>query len=394
MIFQTLDTKKECAGIYVSGKIVREAPPDDLTATWKYTPHLQLPVEYANLYCAGRSIGEMCPAEIREQWDASNTRLQSFINACTVAKVDLEQNCFFDLVPQEFLLQYCDLRNRITEHVIEKYPKPKNYNFLLDLVKLLGGIGTRDMNVDPRLLAKYAALPRARALYKKLKNRSSHRVDYCPFKSKTGRLTTSKPSFPILTLDRVFRSIVKPTNDYFIELDFNAAELRTLLALSGKSQPPEDIHDWNLKNVYKGAGTRETAKKRIFAWLYNPESNDYLSDRAYSRDEVLKKYFDGRQVTTVFEREIPADRHHALNYIIQSTTSDLLLKRAIEIDKILYNRRSNVAFLLHDSLIIDFSKEDNELLSSLVEIFSCTDLGRYLANVSVGKDFGSMRRYR
>lgn len=393
MIFQILDTKKECAGIYASGEIIRDCTPDGLTATWKYTTHFDLPVKYASLYCAGKSIGEACPPEKMESWQALNGKLQNCLNACNVAKVDLEQNCFYDLVPQKFLLEYCELRNQITEHVINNYEKPQNYDFLLDLVRMLAHIKEQPLNIDPSFLSEYMALPRARMLYKKLIKKDTHRVDYLPFKSKTGRLTTSKSSFPILTLDKVFRPVIKPTNDYFVELDFNAAELRTLLALSGKEQPSIDIHDWNVENVYRGLLTRDEAKKRIFAWLYNPASKDYLSGRAYDRDEILKKHFDGNRVTTVFGRNIPADNHHALNYIIQSTTSDLLLKRAIETGKILHNRKSTVAFLLHDSLVIDFAKSDTSLLDEIVETFGNTDLGRYVTNISVGKNFGAMKRY-
>ena len=393
MIFQTLDTKKECAGIYVSGEIVRDAIPSGLTATWKYTTHLDLPVEYASLYCGGKSIGEMCPPGKTESWQALNGQLRNYINACNIAKVDLNQNCFYDLVPQKFLMRYCELRNQITEHVINNCDKPRNYDFLLDLVRLLAQIKEQPLNIDPAALKHLIALPRARKLYKKLIKQKEHHIDYLPFKSKTGRLTTSKASFPILTLDKSFRSVVKPNNDYFIELDFNAAELRTLLALSGKEQPEIDIHDWNIKNVYRGMPTREEAKKRIFAWLYNPNSNDYLSDRAYDRDGVLKEYYDGEKVTTAFDREIPADKHHALNYIIQSTTSDLLLKRAIEVGKMLYNRKSNVALLLHDSLVIDFDKSDAGMLEDVVNTFSNTDLGKYVTNISVGKSFGAMKGY-
>ena len=293
-----MDTKKECAGIYTSGEIIRDHTPSGLTATWKYTTHLDLPVEYANLYCAGKSIGEVCPAEKEESWRVLNGKLRNYLNACNVAKVDLNQNCFYDLVPQKFLLEYCELRNQITEHVINNYKKPKNYDFLLDLVRLLAHIKEQSLSINPSALKNLMSLPRARSLYEKLIKQGTHHIDYHPFKSKTGRLTTSKTSFPILTLDKSFRSVVKPNNDYFIELDFNAAELRTLLALSGKEQPEIDIHDWNIKNVYRGIPTREEAKKRIFAWLYNPNSKDFLSGRMYDRGSVKNKYWDGKRVNT------------------------------------------------------------------------------------------------
>ena len=105
--------------------------------------------------------------------------------------------------------------------------------------------------------------------------------------------------------------MIEPTNDFFIELDFNAAELRTLIALQGKTQPREDIHEWNIKNVYRGLVTREEAKKRIFAWLYNPDSKDYLSSRAYDRGSVVQKYFTQGQVRTFWDKINPLGRENS-----------------------------------------------------------------------------------
>ena len=395
MFFQPLDTKKECAGIYADGKIHNDSIPVGLTATWKYSSHLDLPsVEYANLYCGGKSIAEVVPDSKRDNWELLNNKLQAYLRACNTAKVDLEENCFFDIVPEKFLLQYCEMRNDVTKHVILNNKKPANYDFLLELVKFLSKLRHQHLKLDLTPLSKLVALPRTRILYKRLMKRSSHYIEYDPFKSKTGRLTTTKLSFPILTLDRNYRSIIKPQNDFFVELDFNAAELRTLLALSGREQPKTDIHDWNAKNIYRSSVlSRDAAKKRIFAWLYNPNSKDFLPSDVYDREKVLVKYFDGSTVTTVFDRNIPADNHHALNYIIQSTTSDLFLKRALEIDKILCSQSSNIAFLLHDSLVIDFAKKDMGLLNNIINTFSDTDLGSYVTNVSVGRDYGNMKRY-
>ena len=107
MFFQPLDTKKECAGIYADGKIHNDSIPVGLTATWKYSSHLDLPsVEYANLYCGGKSIAEVVPDSKRDNWELLNNKLQAYLRACNTAKVDLEENCFFDIVPEKFLLQY------------------------------------------------------------------------------------------------------------------------------------------------------------------------------------------------------------------------------------------------------------------------------------------------
>ena len=176
-----------------------------------------------------------------------------------------------------------------------------------------------------------------------------------------------------------------------MELDFNAAELRTLLALAGKEQPPEDIHEWNGKHVYRGGQSREEVKKRIFAWLYNPRSEDALASAAYDREGVLEKYWDGRYITTPFGRQIEADAHHALNYIVQSTTSDLFIDRMIAVHKFLTDKKSFISFSVHDSLVIDFAESERALIFEVAQIFSRTNISDFLTNVSEGRNYGDMR---
>ena len=153
--------------------------------------------------------------------------------------------------------------------------------------------------------------------------------DYNAWGTVTGRLATNPNSFPILTMNKEFRRCVKPHNDWLVELDFNAAELRTLIALTGEEQPQIDIHEWNRENIYRNIGSREDAKKRIFAWMYNSKSEDFLSNRAYDKETVKNKYWDGSRVETDYGRVIEnVDEHHALNYIVQSTTIDMVHEQA------------------------------------------------------------------
>ena len=130
------------------------------------------------------------------------------------------------------------------------------------------------------------------------------------------------------------------------------------------------------------------------AWLYNPSSKDFLSSRAYKRDAVVQKYYSDGQVKTFFDRIIPSDNHHALNYIIQSSTNDLFLRKMIELDHYLKDKKSYIAFSIHDSLVIDFAKEEQNLISEITRIFSGTNFGDFKANLSIGKNFGEMRKIK
>ena len=390
MLFQPIDEKK-FIGIYAHGAIHRDTLPDGLKATWRPCSFLSDEYTYASLYCGGKSLSEVCPEQLLSRWEQARSRLKAHLLACFTAQVDSRENPLLDSIPEKLLLEVCEVKNQITEHVLLNYPKPENYDFLLSLERTLQEIREHSVNLNLSALQPHLTTVPSRAAYKKLKG-SRRVVDYNAFKTKTGRLTTKKGSFPILTLSKPFRRAIEPNNDYFVELDYNAAELRTLLALSGKDQPRGDIHEWNAKNVYPESVTREEAKKRIFAWLYNPESKDYFSNRAYDRSSVVKKYYDGSQVKTFFSRTIPSDDYHALNYIIQSTASDLFLRRAIEISKMLQGKKSYIAFTLHDSLVIDYAEEDGDLIQQLHDTFRDTDLGQFVVNVSTGKNFGEMTK--
>ncbi len=395
MIFQTLDDKQECVGVYCNNELHFDTIPDDLTRTWNYSAFLRdrTNVEYAFLY-AQKALEDACPVHLAQEWETINGRMKAFLRAFTAAKVDLTENCFFDLVNERFLREYCEMRNKITEHVLKTHEKPENYDFLVDLTKVLHDIKHRKIQIDPWALRDIMHEKRARNFTQKL-SQISLSCDYNIFGTKTGRLTTKKNSFPILTMDKKFRKVVTPTNDWLVSLDFNGAELRTFLALSDMDQPDFDVHEWNRQNVYKGDGTREEVKERFFAWLYNPKSQDRLPEGVYDKGAVMEKYWYDGAVSNPFGRTIPADAHHAMSYLIQSTCSDIVLRQMIKLDKYLQGKESFVAFCVHDEVVLDVTNvEMPSMINSLVEHFSNTALGKFGVNVQYGKSYGDMRSWK
>ena len=152
-----------------------------------------------------------------------------------------------------------------------------------------------------------------------------------------------------------------------------------------------DLHEWNVQNIYRGIGTRENAKKRVFAWLYNPNSEDKLTNRYYDRGKVKDRFFSNGKVKTSFNREIESDDYHAFNYIIQSTTADLVLRQVIKIHEMLRDKESFIAFTIHDNIVLDLADEERYIIPMMIEEFSNTELGKFLVNVKAGKDFGNLR---
>ena len=216
------------------------------------------------------------------------------------------------MVPQKHLQHYFDVKNEITRWVFENVERPKNYSFLKETFGNLRALARHPVNLN--LFGLYNLSKddaKAKHLYEQFEGKPVH-VDYDIFGTVTGRLTTKRGSFPMLNLKKELKSQVTPQNDVFLELDFNAAEIRTLLSLQKIEQPQEDIHEWNIKNVFKKELSRDKAKQKIFAWLYNPESNAIKSD-IYDRESLLERYYSEGEVQTPFGRSINAPDSKALN---------------------------------------------------------------------------------
>ena len=134
MLFQALDDKAECVGIYQDGQIIFDHIPTNLTHTWDYAPFLKgRPIEYAKIYCAGKSLNEVCPPHLQTRWENICSKLKAFIKSFKTADISLEENCFFDLVPVRFLLEYSYMKDQICQYIFKKFPRPVNYDFSIGI---------------------------------------------------------------------------------------------------------------------------------------------------------------------------------------------------------------------------------------------------------------------
>jgi len=395
LLFQALDLKADCVGYYANNIINpgRLLPLEG--KTWEYSSHLTgASYEIGQIYSHGATLTEVCAPEMKDDWEKIKKTLRSCLKAFRTSGLSLEKNCFYDVIPEYFLYQYLEAKNRITQHVLDTHKRPVNYQFMYNLVEMLSDIRTHSLNLDVGSIQHLLSSVRGKNFHRTIQTVAPV-CNYNPWGTITGRLATTPNSFPILTMNKEFRACVKPKNDWFLELDFNAAELRTLIALTGEEQPQIDIHEWNRKNIYRNIGSREDAKKRIFAWMYNSKSEDFLSNRAYDKETVKNKYWDGSRVETDYGRVIEnVDEHHALNYIVQSTTIDMVHEQAYKVYELLKGRKSHIAFLIHDAVYIDLAEEDRYEILNLLDTFKKTRYNMFKVNVSAGKNLGEMKELR
>ena len=394
MLFQVLDNKRDCVGYYAQNAIhaVREIPLEG--STWDYSTHLRgNQYEIARIYSHGATITDVCPEDMKEDWEKIKKTLKSCLKAFNTSALNMDENCFYDLVPEYFLYQYLEAKNKITKHVLDTHERPENYQHTHNLVEMVTDIRGRHLNVDLAPIKHLLSSVKGQN-FRRTVQTVRHTCDYNPWGTVTGRLAANPKSFPILTMGKEFRSCIKPNNDWLLELDFNAAELRVLLALSGQEQPQNDIHDWNVKNVFGGSVSREEAKVKTFAWLYSSKENKDL-ERLYTKDFVRNKYWDGFKIKTDYGRIIEnVDEHHALNYIVQSTTIDMVHEQAYKVYELLKGRKSNIAFLIHDAVYIDLAEEDRYEILNLLDTFKKTRYDMFKVNVSVGRNLGELKELK
>ena len=391
MYFQALDDKTNCIGIYFDGRLIFDDGqfPENLSGmkTWKYSGSVKDDVEYAWFYADGKSLEEVCPENLKREFESNQAKLIAFKKAFDIAKIDFREHCFFDLVPHDYLRSFLDVKNKITQHVFESYEKPPIYEHLVSVEKLLYKIRYNKLNVNNKDARNLFVNTNPRIGAQKILNCSKY-IDYNIYGTKTGRLTTYPNSFPILTMKKELRALLKPQNDWFISLDYNGAEVRTVLSLLEHKQPDYDVHEWNMENTLQHLAPkdRESAKTIFFAWLYNPNSKK-IENSIYDRDTILDNFYDGEKVSTPFGRQIFVDKDKSLNYIIQSTTADLVNDRAVQIDKFLNGKKSFVSHIVHDEVVIDMPDDERYLIPEIKEIFSTNKLAKFKTNLKAGKDY-------
>lgn len=396
-MFQVLDEKKHCVGVYKDGEISYKKLPDNLDKTWNYAEFLRgQDIDYAYIFSEGKTLDEACPQEINLHWKKINDKMRSHLSAALESKISLKENCFFDLVPQRFLKEYCELKNRICEHVFSTTKKPQEYTFFREFGELISDISNRDLCIDRARLMERIYLPQAKSLLDKV-NSGNTKVKYNMFNSVTGRLTVTENSFPILNLNSKFRDIVKPTNDWFVSVDLNAAEIRMAIALSGQAQPAGDLHEAALKTVFNEEVTRTQAKNITMQWMYDSQSDlckkyDAALSKFYNKPKLVLDYWKDGYVHTPYGRKIEADRHHIISYLNQSSLIDMWHRQMLKAVKKLDGKKSFLAFLVHDQAIFDLHDSEKNLLPELISELSNTPYGKFPVKVEIGTDFMNTKK--
>ena len=155
MIFQILDDRKECYGVYSNGKFRYDRIPENVTGTWSWDQRLaNRSIDYASIYSGGKTLIDACPEDLRPRLEKREERIRSFITAAVNAKVKLNELCMFDIVPEQHLKHYCEIKNEICLWIFNRYERPANHDFLVDLHQMSSDIAKNPVLIDQNALKK------------------------------------------------------------------------------------------------------------------------------------------------------------------------------------------------------------------------------------------------
>ena len=237
--------------------------------------------------------------------------------------------------------------------------------------------------------------------------------------ARTGRLSSTEPNLQNIPVrdeeGKRIREAFFPSNDEFLSADYSQIELRILAHISGSKELQEafihdqdihtkvaaDIHGIKESEVTKKM--RSTAKAVIFGIVYGisgfglgenleisaKEAKNFI-DKYYELYPGVKRYmeriveeaYEQGSVRTLFNRRrtIPelnspeymvrqAGERIALNTPIQGTSADIIKKAMVEIYEkfAALNIKSKMVLQVHDELIFDVVKEEQEKVEKIVK---------------------------
>ena len=79
MLFQALDDKKECVGVFAEGELHFDELPQDLTHTWDFSSSIDREgIQFAKIYANGKELSEVCPEYLQEDFQRVHRKMNAF----------------------------------------------------------------------------------------------------------------------------------------------------------------------------------------------------------------------------------------------------------------------------------------------------------------------------
>lgn len=227
------------------------------------------------------------------------------------------------------------------------------------------------------------------------------KVSYNPF-TDYGRYGLNANSFNILSLARDKRHKLVAAKDFeFFEFDFNAFEIRVLLAILKINQPKGDLYEV-LHNLSDDFRQREQFKQLLISSIYSKNEHKTVLFNILKSKHFYQKYpiVDGK-VTNIFGKTMESDDYHLLSRVLQSSAAYILYQQLYEL--LVYLKRNNlkskVSFCIHDSICLSIHKDEVSLIKEMEDIISHVKIDKlnyssyFQMKIKRGQNYGEMKTY-
>ena len=227
------------------------------------------------------------------------------------------------------------------------------------------------------------------------------RVAYSPFMP-FGRYGLKNESFNILSLDKSLRHNLVPANEgyKFLEFDFNAFEIRTLLAVSKIKQPEGDLYDLLHKSLNDNS-TRDQFKKNLIVSLYSGKERETVLKPILDSRQFYKRYpiIDGN-VVNIFGKKMQTDSYHLLSRVLQSSAAYILFKQMHSLISFIKEKslKSRLAFCIHDSVCLEIHESELNYINDFKNIITNVSIEHlnykevFPVKTKIGENYGNLKQ--
>jgi len=212
--------------------------------------------------------------------------------------------------------------------------------------------------------------------------------------------TTSRPSntfngtnYAALNKDNGERACYRPSNDRFIEMDFQGYHPRLIGEIVGFDFPKD-------RNTYEYLGeilgvSQQEAKELTFKQLYGGVWAEYVDKPFFKQvnmfiDDMWDMYQYGKLYSTSNKIFICGDeditRNKLFNYIIQSTETSTNVELLELVLDYLKDKKTKLVLYTYDAFLFDYSKEDGQILQDIVNKLE------YPVSIKQGKTYHGLEK--
>jgi len=281
-------------------------------------------------------------------------------------------------------------------HIYNKYPTTYNLNTIVPIVKHYEVCEQNFANFNPTRINPFynkaalvfnqlerAGIKVDQTLFEQYFDKEVDEFIYTQYNLNT---LTTRPSnafgginFSTLNKDNGERECFIPRNDFFIEMDISAYHPTLLASLLDYDFGDVDIHS-SFAQMYgvDYAKAKEITFKQLYGgiWKEYKEIEFFKKAQAYI-DDLWDTFSYGGYIKCpvsdhkFLEREMEEmNPQKLLNYILQNleTANNVLI--LWDIFKILRGKNTKLVLYVYDSFLLDWDKNEPEVVSQILEIFN------------------------